>query len=44
MGEGDHDRCTGFFANYQGQLVATWPVLTEVCHLPQRHIVGRFMR
>ncbi len=43
-GDGDHARCTAFFAKFQGQLVTTWPVLTEVCHLLPRHIVGRFMR
>ena len=43
-GDGDHDRCTAFFADYRGQLITTWPVLTEVCHLLPRHIVGRFMR
>jgi uncharacterized protein len=43
-GDGDHARCTAFFAGFQGQLVTTWPVLTEICHLLPRHIVGRFMR
>lgn len=43
-GDGDHARCTAFFADFQGQLVTTWPVLTEVCHLLPRHVVGRFMR
>lgn len=43
-GDGDHARCAAFFAGFQGQLVTTWPVLTEVCHLLPRHIVGRFMR
>ena len=43
-GDGDHARCTAFFANYRGQLITTWPVLTEVCHLLPRHVIGRFMR
>ena len=43
-GDGDHARCAAFFAKYEGQLVTTWPVLTEVCHLLPRHVVGRFMR
>jgi len=43
-GDGDHIRCTAFFADYQGQLITTWPVLTEVCHLLPRHVVARFMR
>ena len=42
-GDGDHARCTAFFANYRGQLITTWPVLTEVCHLLPRHVIGRFM-
>ncbi len=44
QGDGDHTRCAAFFADYQGPFVTTWPVLTEVCHLLPRHIVGRFMR
>jgi len=43
-GDGDHARCTAFFADYQGQFVTSWPVLTEVCHLLPRHVVSRFMR
>ncbi len=43
-GDGDHARCVAFFADYQGQLITTWPVLTEVCHLLPRHVVARFMR
>lgn len=43
-GDDDHARCAAFFAEYRGQLITTWPVLTEVCHLLPRHIVGRFMR
>jgi len=43
-GDGDHARCTAFFAGFQGQLVTTWLVLTEVCLLLPRHIVGCFMR
>lgn len=43
-GDGDHVRCAAFFADYQGQLITTWPVLTEVCHLLPRHVVARFMR
>lgn len=29
-GDCDHVRCAAFFADYQGQLITTWPVLTEV--------------
>ncbi len=43
-GDGDHTRCIAFFAIYEGQLVTTWPVLTEVCHLLPRLVAGCFMR
>ncbi len=43
-GDGDHARCAAFFTGFQGQFITTWPVLTEVCHLLPRHVVGRFMR
>jgi uncharacterized protein len=43
-GDGDHARVTAFLAGYQGRLLTTWPVLTEVCHLLPRHVVARFMR
>ena len=41
--DGDHTRVTAFFKAFTGQLLTTWPVLTEVCHLLPRHVVGRFM-
>lgn len=43
-GDGDHARVGKFFAQFEGRLVSTWPVLTEVCHLLPRHVVARFMR
>jgi hypothetical protein len=43
-GDSDHIRCTASFANYHGQLVTAWPMLTEVCRRLPRHIGGRFMR
>lgn len=43
-GDGDHARVSAFLATFNGQLLSTWPVLTEVCHLLPRHVVGRFMR
>jgi predicted nucleic acid-binding protein len=43
-GDGDHPRVAGFLGGFDGQLLSTWPVLTEVCHLLPRHVVGRFMR
>lgn len=42
-GDGDHGRVTDFLDGFDGQLLTTWPVLTEVCHLLPAHIVGRFM-
>jgi predicted nucleic acid-binding protein len=44
QGDGDHRRVKQFMADFDGVLVTTWPVLTEVCHLLPEHIVGRFMR
>ena len=32
-GDGDHTRVTEFFDGFEGCLLTTWPVLTEVCHL-----------
>jgi hypothetical protein len=32
-----------FFSRHQGVLVATWPVLTEVCHLVPTTIAPRFL-
>ena len=43
-GDNDHVRVHTFLADFQGQLVTSWPVLTEVCHLLPHHIVPRFMR
>lgn len=42
--DGDHAKVAAFLASFEGQLLSTWPVLTEVCHLLPRHVVGRFMR
>lgn len=43
-GDGDHAQVVRFMAVFEGQLLTTWPVITETCHLLPRHIVGRFMR
>ncbi len=32
------------FAGFHGDLLTTWPVLTEVCHLLPEHLVMKFMR
>lgn len=42
--DGDHALVTAFFKKFNEPLLTTWPVLTEVCHLLPRHVVGRFMR
>ncbi len=39
----DHRRTRRFIAAFNGNLVTTWPVMTEVCHLLPVHAVKRFM-
>lgn len=39
----DHARCRRFFSDFQGVLVSTWPVLTEVCHLVPPQVAPRFL-
>ncbi len=39
-----HGLVRGFFENYTGELLSTWPVLTEVCHLLPEHMVAGFVR
>jgi uncharacterized protein len=34
----------GFFDSYTGELLSTWPVLSEVCHLLPEHMVANFVR
>jgi uncharacterized protein len=34
----------GFFDSYTGELLSTWPVLSEVCHLLPEHTVTNFVR
>jgi predicted nucleic acid-binding protein len=43
-GDGDHARVAAWMAGYDGALISTWPVLTEVCHLLPPYLTGRFMR
>lgn len=43
-GDGDHQRVKAFLDNFEGRLLTTWPVLTEVCHLLPEFMVPRFMR
>ena len=39
----DHLRVRRFIAQFKGNLITTWPVMTEICHLLPAHAVKRFM-
>lgn len=39
-----HPRVSQLLAGFRGELLTTWPVLTETCHLLPRHIVVPFTR
>ncbi len=39
-----HAMVRGFFDGYTGDLLSTWPVLSEVCHLLPEHMVANFVR
>lgn len=39
----NHRRARHFVAAFSGNLITTWPVMTEVCHLLPPHAVRRFM-
>lgn len=39
----DHQRTRRFMAAFEGNLITTWPVITEVCHLLPPYAVRRFM-
>ena len=39
-----HASALGFLAAFEGQLLSTWPVLTEVCHLLPERLVPDFLR
>ena len=39
-----HHPVRGFLADFQGELLSTWPVLTEVCHLLPERVVPGFLR
>ncbi|MBI2754426.1 MAG: PIN domain-containing protein [Betaproteobacteria bacterium] len=43
-GDPDHRRVKSFFKKYQGPLVTTWPVVTEVCHFLDPAVALRFLR
>ena len=42
-GDPEHERARRFFSGFKGNLVTTWPVMTEVCHLLPLYAVDRFM-
>jgi len=42
--EHEHRQVDQFLAGFKGQMLTTWPVLTEICHLLPRHLVTGFMR
>jgi len=39
-----HVQVTEFLDAFEGQLITSWPVLTEACHLLPRFAVARFMQ
>jgi uncharacterized protein len=39
-----HALARRFLDGYGGELLTTWPVLVEVCHLLPEHVVAGFMR
>jgi predicted nucleic acid-binding protein len=39
-----HAAVRGFFDGFEGELISTWPVLTEVCHLLPERMVSAFLR
>ena len=43
-GDAYHELVKGFFDQYSGELLSTWPVLGEVCHLLPEHMVAGFLR
>lgn len=39
-----HERVREFFEGFTGELLCTWPVFTEVCHLVPERMVANFLR
>ncbi|NRF68896.1 PIN domain-containing protein [Aquincola sp. S2] len=42
--DGHHATVRAFMDRFEGELISTWPVLTEVCHLLPEHLVSKFVR
>ena len=42
--DGHHSVVSRFLADFQGQLLSTWPGLTETCHLVPEHLATNFLR
>ena len=39
-----HGLVRGFLDDYRGELLTTWPVIGEVCHLLPERMVAGFLR
>lgn len=42
--DAQHESVKRYLAGYEGELLSTWPVLTETCHLLPEPIVPDFMQ
>lgn len=42
--DAQHELVRAFFADFKGELISTWPVLTEVCHLLPQRSIAPFLR
>ena len=42
--DGQHALVRQYLAAFRGQLLSTWPVLTEACHLLPEHMTANFLR
>lgn len=43
-GDKHHGAVSQFLASFDGELLSTWPVMTEVCHLLPEHVLSGFLR
>jgi hypothetical protein len=39
-----HTTVRNFLGDFRGELISTWPVITEVCHLLPERLVSAFLR